>query len=738
MGRLIGHLKPYKWYVLLIFILLAGQAVAELALPDYMADIINVGIQQRGIDSPVPDVIRNGEMEKLSIFMTGDEFGEVKSHYRWLDRGSLSSDEYQSLVEEYPALADTPLYVLDTEDEAIIERLEIPFNRAVAAVAGITSGAFESVGGPSLPEGVNPFEYLASLPESDLEAMREMVDSILSTITRDMAMRSNVAYLSNEYEEIGIDVNRLQFDYMLPIGGLMLGITLLGSIAAIAVGFYSSRVAGGLGRDLRFKIFSKVESFSSEEYDRFSTASLITRSTNDIQQIQMLSVMLLRIAFFAPIMAIGGIIRVMSTDFSMWWVIAAALGAMLVLIGIQFSIAVPKFRIIQKLVDKVNLVTREMLSGLMVIRAFNTERYEENKFDKANIDLTKVHLFIQRIMVLMQPVMLLIMNGAMILIIWVGGKHIQAGTLQVGDMMAFMQYAQMIIFSFLMISIVFVMMPRAIVSVHRVNEVLDTDLVIRDPAAPVDFPEDVRGLVEFRDVTFSYPNAEEPVLKNISFFAQPGETTAIIGSTGCGKSTLINLIPRFYDVTSGQVLVDGVDVRHVTQRALREKVGYVPQKSVLFSGTVESNLRYANESADEELLLKAIASSQSRDFVKKAEGLKMPVAQFGANFSGGQKQRLSIARALVKQPEIFIFDDSFSALDFKTDSAVRRAVKRNTKNSTVFIVTQRVSTVMRAEQIIVLERGSIVGIGKHRELMKTCEVYREIAESQLSREELGS
>ena len=746
MSKLIKYLKPFSWAIIAMFALLFGQAMAELALPNYMADIVDIGIQQNGIENAVPIAIRAADYEKLAYFMTEDQQSLVMANYRYLSQDDLSESEYTEYLKDYPILAEEPVYELATENDETIQELNGIFGPAITIVSAITSGTTSGEGGtstlpglPALPEGEDPFLYLATLSPSQLDMLRQQMGSQLGQLPDTLIMQSAIPYLTAEYEAIGIDIAGIQLGYMLPIGGLMLVITLGGASAAIVVGFLASRVSSALGRNLRLRIFRRVESFSNAEFDKFSTASLITRTTNDIQQIQNLLVMLFRIVFFAPIMGIGGFIYVLTSEASMWWVIAVAVGAMLIMIATLMSVAVPRFRVIQKLVDRLNLVTREILSGLLVIRAFNTQRHEEQKFDKANVDLTKINLFITRMMIIMQPTMMLIMNGAMILTIWVGAIKIDAGGMQVGDMMAFMQYAMLIIQSFLMISIIFIMLPRAIVSINRINEVLVTEPEIVDPVTPAEFPENIRGLIEFKDVYFRYPAAEEDMLKDISFTARPGETTAIIGSTGSGKSTLINLIPRFYDVTAGQILIDGVDVREVYQHDLREKIGYVPQKSALFSGTIGSNLRYADETATEALLEQSIVSAQAQDFIKSAEGgLDAPVSQGAANLSGGQKQRLSIARALVKQPEVYIFDDSFSALDFKTDAAVRRALKQDTKQATVIIVTQRLSTIMGSEQIIVLDRGEIVGTGKHDELMKTCEVYREIAQSQLSEEELGS
>lgn len=581
------------------------------------------------------------------------------------------------------------------------------------------------------------FQVFSLMPEEELSEMRKTIDEKFSDMPDSIITQSAISYVKGEYKNLGIDTDKLQTNYMFLAGAKMLGIALLSALATIVVGFLGARVAATLGKNLRSKVFNKVMSFSNTEMDKFSTASLITRSTNDIQQVQMLMVMMLRVVIYSPIIAIGGIIKVTKTNTSMTWIIAVAVIAILSLVMILFIVVMPKFKVVQKLVDRVNLVTREILTGIPVIRAFSTQKYEEKRFDKANLDLTKTNIFVNRVMACMMPAMMLVMNGISVLIMWNGAHGVDSGAMQVGDMMAFIQYTMQIIMSFLMISAISIMLPRAAVCVQRVDEVISTDLIIEDKEQTENFKEDKKGYIEFNNVSFKYPNAEEDVLSDISFVAKPGETTAFIGSTGSGKSTLINLIPRFYDVTEGSIKVDGVDVRNVSQHDLREKIGYVPQKGILFSGTIDSNLRYGREEATDVEIVRAAEIAQAMEFISsKPERFETEISQGGTNVSGGQKQRLSIARAIAKNPEIYIFDDSFSALDFKTDSALRKALKQETSDSTVLIVAQRISTILHADQIIVLDEGKVVGKGTHNELLKNCEVYKQIALSQLSKEEL--
>ena len=741
MQKLIKFLKPYSWFILIIFVLLFGQAMSDLSLPGLMSNIVNLGVQQGGIENAVPKAISQSEFNKVTLFMTDDQKAEVTGDYFLLDRQSLSQADYQKYLKAYPDLANQPIYKLVASNKTEIASLNKVFGQYIPAVAAIEQNGLSSFGGdlPPIPAGTDPFTVLEQLPPSQIGAIRNIIVTNTSALPENMLKQYSTAYISAEYETMGINVSSIQIQYMIRIGLLMLLLTLASVAASISVGFLSARIAAGLGRDLRRQLFVRVEGFSNTEFDKFSTASLITRSTNDITQIQMLMVMLFRFVFYAPILATGGVLKVLSADRSMLMIIAAAVGVLFTMMVIVFAIAIPRFQAVQRLVDRLNLATREMLNGLMVIRAFNTQKHEEQKFDVANTDLTKTNLFINRVLVFMMPAMMLIMNGVMLLIIWVGAHQVDAGTTQVGDLMAFMQYAMQIIFSFLMISIVFVMVPRATVSAARVAEVIETEPVIKDPPKPLPFNGGLHGVVQFNNVSFRYPGAEDDVLKQITFTAKPGETTAFIGSTGSGKSTLVNLIPRFYDATQGQVSVDGIDVRDVAQHDLREKIGYVSQKAILFSGTVESNIRYGNQNASEEEVAKFGQIAQADDFILNSQdGYGTMVSQGGTNLSGGQKQRLAIARALAKRPEIYIFDDSLSALDFKTDRALRRALKKETSNSTVLIVTQRVSTIMGAEQIVVLDNGSVAGVGTHKELMDNCSVYREIALSQLSMEELAS
>jgi ATP-binding cassette subfamily B multidrug efflux pump len=746
MTRLLNYLKPYRTLVLLCIVLLFAQANFDLALPDYLSRIVDVGIQQGGVENAVPVAIRQSEMDKLLLFMGAEDQQAVLGAYTLVNQ---DSPQYGEAVLKYPVLKQEPIYVRNDVDRATIDRLNPVMAKAFLVVSGIeqvmadpSSAANLGVDLPfdpsMLPQGVDIFQVLGQLPAAQREQLTALVSERFGVLGDSMVIQAAIAPVQAEYQALGMDTAALQNAYILRIGGIMLLLTLLSGACTIAVGYLAALTAAGVARDLRGALFRRVESFSSAEFSRFSTASLITRSTNDITQIQMAVVMMVRMVFYAPLMGIGGTIRAIGKGGSMWWIIAVAVIVLVGLVLIVMSIALPRFRRIQSLIDRLNLVARENLSGIMVIRAFNRQAFEEDRFDRANLDLTAVSLFINRLMVIMMPFMMLIMNGLFIAIIWVGAHQVAQANMQVGDMMAFVQYAMQIVMSFLMLSMLFIFLPRASVSAGRIADVLETEPVIRDPEQPRRFSGAFPGRVEFQDVSFRYPGATSDVLHGITFTAEPGQTTAFIGSTGCGKSTLVNLIPRFYDVTEGVIRVDGTDIRQVSQRDLRDRIGYIPQTGILFSGTVESNLRYADENASPDTLAAAIDIAQAGEFIwTRPEGLNAEISQMGTNVSGGQKQRLSIARALVKKPPIYIFDDSFSALDFKTDQALRAALKKKTGHSTVLIVTQRVSTVKNADQIIVLEEGRIVGKGAHQELMDRCETYREIALSQLSMEELA-
>lgn len=720
------------WKTLIaIIIVLFIQAYCDLSLPAYTSDIVNVGIQQGGVEDQVPEAISVDEMNRLLLFVPSEDQDTVLDAY-----------------EEDDSTYDVEAYVMKKDiSEEDISSLEEILAYPMMMTAGFESGSdmtaqIEEQMKASLPEGtaqeeMTVFDIMQMMPEEQREAMVDTMEEQMTDMPDTILDQAAVSYVGTVYENLGINMDDLQIHYLLTTGGKMAGLAFLGMAASVLVGFMASRVGAATGRDLRGRVFHKVVGFSNNEFDHFSTASLITRSTNDIQQIQLIIVMLLRIVLYAPILAIGGIIQVFQTNVSMSWIIGLAVVLIGLVILVLFLVAMPKFRIMQSLVDKVNLVMREILTGLSVIRAFSTQKYEEERFDKANRDLTRTNLFVNRAMTFMMPVMMLVMNGISVLIMWNGAHGIDNGEMQVGDMMAFIQYTMQIIMGFLMLCMLSIMLPRAAVAADRVQEVLDSQTVILDPDQPEKFSGNEKGLLTFDHVSFRYPGADENVIHDISFTARPGETTAIIGSTGSGKSTLVNLIPRFYDVTEGSITLDGVDIRNVSQHELRERLGYVPQKGVLFSGDIASNIMFGNPEGGEEEMVEAAEIAQATEFIdQKPDGYKSPIAQGGSNVSGGQKQRLSIARAIAKHPEVFIFDDSFSALDFKTDVTLRKALKKRTKNSTVLIVAQRISTILNAEQIIVLDDGKIAGMGTHQELLKTCEVYQQIAASQLSESEL--
>ena len=741
MFKLAKYLKPFVGMIIAAIILLYVQAMSDLALPDYMSNIVNKGIQQGGIETSVPEALRKSKMDKLLLFIDDTDKTKVTNNYTLVDK---SNSDYNNYVKDYPQLEKEPIYVLKDIDETETLKLNPIMGKAFLAVSGVekmkadAKGGEISLNGTKLPANTDLFALLGQLPAEQRAKLSEETDKKITALGDNMIVQAAASGIKAEYDALGMDTGKIQSSYILRAGIFMLLLSLLGAVCTVFVGLLASRTAAGVSRNLRKSIFTKVESFSSTEFDKFSTASLITRTTNDITQIQMVVVLAIRMVIYAPILGIGGVMKALNKSASMSWIIALAVIVLLGLIGSIFAIALPKFKLIQKLIDRLNLVTRENLSGMMVIRAFNTQKFEEGRFDKANSDLTSTNLFVNRVMVALFPAMMIVMNGVTLLIVWIGAHQIADSSMQVGDMMAFMQYAMQIIFAFLMMSFMFIMIPRASVSAQRISEVLEIEPTILDPKEPRHFDSEVRGLVEFKNVSFRYPGAEEDVLKNISFTALPGKTTAFIGSTGAGKTTLINLLPRFYDITSGEILIDGIDIRKVTQHELRDQIGYVPQKGSLFQGTIESNLRYADENASDEEIKKSAEIAQAMEFINQnSDGFKSEISQGGTNVSGGQKQRLSIARALVKKAKIYIFDDSFSALDFKTDSLLRKALKDGTASSTLLIVGQRISTIKNAEQIIVLDEGRIVGIGTHNELMEHCTTYQEIAFSQLSKEELA-
>lgn len=726
MKHILKILKKYSFYIILIFILLFMQANCDLTLPEYTSDIVNIGIQQSGIESPVPEVIREEEYNKLLLFMNSENKEKVNDSY------VLITKDNREYLDEYPLLNEENLYILKDDASDLRSIITLP----MIMVYNISQENFDfSSLDFQIPEGISIYDALKMMDEQQHDEFINKMSEKYSSDTVSLLEQTAIVYLKDEYTKIGLDVEGMQIGYIAITGLKMLGLALLSMALTIASVFLSSRVAAFFSRDLRSKVVNKVMTYSNTEFESFSTASLITRSTNDIQQIQMLIVMLLRIVFFAPIMGIGALAKVSGNDMS--WIIALAVVTIIGFVIVLFGLAMPKFNKVQKLIDKVNLVSREILSGIPVIRAFGTEKHEEKRFDNANKDLTKVNLFVNRVMTIMMPSMMFIMNGVSVLIVWIGASKIDAGTIQVGTLIAFITYTMQIIMSFLMISMVSIMVPRAFVSLKRIGEVLDKDTSIKQIDKPQKFNDELKGVVEFKDVYFRYPDAEEDVLQNISFKANPGTTTAFIGSTGSGKSTLINLIPRFFDVTGGKILIDGVDIRNANIEKLRSKIGYVPQKGTLFSGTIESNIAFGLDKIDKEKITKAAKISQSLEFIEnKKDEFKSEISQGGTNVSGGQRQRLAIARAIAIDPEIYIFDDSFSALDYKTDAKLRKELSKTTKNSTIFIVAQRISTVMQADQIIVLDKGHVVGIGTHKELLKSCDIYQEIAYSQLSKEEL--
>lgn len=712
MRSIFGNLKGAWKTVCIIFLLLIVQAYCDLSLPTYMSNIVDVGIQQNGIERAVPEQIRTQSLEALELFMTDSEIKQVKLGYMEQEDGTWNIKSY-----------------LEQED---IEKLEEIFRIPMVIVSQLgQEGVAYSLDDihMALDAGMMTKDQLLSMKEQAVDQMGDVTDSMLDQMA--------VMYVQNEYEEMGLDIGDVRNHYLWTTGGKMLGLSALGVVVAVIVGLLASRVGAGVGRDLRGKVFGRVLTFSSAEMNQFSTASLITRCTNDIQQVQMVTVMLLRMVLFSPIMAIGGILKVVHTQTGMGWIIVVAVAVIMAVIGTLMWLTMPKFKMMQKLVDRLNLISREILTGIMPIRAFSREKHEEQRFAGANTDLMRTQLFTNRVMTFMMPAMMVIMNGVTVMIVWFGSKGVELGNLQVGDMMAFITYTMLIVMSFMMLTMISIMLPRAGVAADRINEVVNTEPTIVDKPDVTEEKKDWRGVVRFEDVTFCYPGADHPALEHISFTAEPGKTTAIIGSTGCGKSTLLNLIPRFFDVTEGCVTLDGVDVRDMKQHTLRDQLGYVPQKGVLFSGDIASNLKFAGGQVTDEKMKQAAEIAQATEFIDgKVDGYHSHIAQGGSNVSGGQKQRLSIARAVAKQPKVFLFDDSFSALDYKTDAALRRALNQQVGDATVIIVAQRISTILHADQIIVLNEGKIDGIGTHEQLLQSCDTYREIAESQLSAAEL--
>ncbi len=768
MKNLFKYLKPYAAAIVAILAVLVLQAYCDLSLPGYTSDVVNVGIQQGGIDTSIPEQISVEDMDKLLLFVSEKNQDTVKDAYK-KDTKTYDKEAYvlkdgilkdEKKADKLTEVLGKPMMIVsamssDDEDtkkmmDSMMSGMQSPDAAAMQGQAAMPGqaendpqsqeqmqAAQASQAQAMAGKDMDIFDMFSMMPQEQREETIKSIEDKISDMPDTMIEQAATLYIKTAYQNLGIDMDHIQIQYILITGAKMLGLAFLGMAASVIVGLLASRVAAANGRNLRSNVFKKVVGFSNSEFDKFSTASLITRSTNDIQQIQMLTVMLLRMVLYAPIIGVGAVFKVFHTNADMSWILALAVIMIVLVVVVLFTMVMPKFKIVQKLVDKLNLVTREILTGLPVIRAFSNEKHEEKRFDIANKDLTKTNLFVNRAMTFMMPMMMFIMNGITVLIVWTGAHGIDSGQMQVGDMMAFIQYTMQIIMAFLMICMISVMLPRAAVSADRVNEVLISETIIDDPQKPAEFPKEGKGLLTFEHVSFRYPGAEEDVLHDITFTAEPGKTTAIIGSTGSGKSTLVNLIPRFYDATEGKITVDGVNIKDVTQHQLRERLGFVPQKGILFSGTIASNITYGKPDATEAEMIEAAQIAQARDFIEeKNEQYESHIAQGGSNVSGGQKQRLSIARAIAKNPDIFIFDDSFSALDYKTDTVLRHALKEHTSDSTVLIVAQRISTILHAEQIIVLDDGKIAGKGTHRELLKNCDVYYQIASSQLSEKEL--
>jgi ATP-binding cassette subfamily B protein len=733
--------------------------MADLNLPDFTSKIVNVGIQQKGIEHSSPDVITKATLDKALLLTREDAF--ILDNYQVLSKDNLSEKEYNKYLKQYPNIEKHDVYVIKSIDETTREKLDLEIGKSLMLVSMLENPETlaqlkeqvisymnmmpEKNGVVNKPNinidmlmNQDVFEIIRTMPEEQLNQVLDVVDKKYAEMPDSIIEQTAILSVQNEYKQLGVNLDTKQNTYILLSGLRMLGVAFISMFAAILITFFSARIAATLGRNVREKVYKKVLSFSSNEYRKFGSSSLITRNTNDVQQIQNLVPMLFRVVIYAPIVGIGAFLKVLrQSDNSMSWIIGVAILAIVFIIGSLFILAMPKFKKLQDLIDKLNMVSREILTGIPVIRAFNKEKYEENKFNEANTELTKTNIFVNRTMSFMMPMLMFIMNSISLLIIWAGAQNVDKGIMQVGTVMTFMQYAMQIVISFLFISLLSILLPRASVSAKRINEVLETETLVKDANRLKKFDPNKKGIVEFKEVSFKYPDAESEVLTDINFVAKPGEVTAIIGSTGSGKSTVVNLLPRFYDVTGGEIIVDGVNIKDVAQKDLRDIIGFVPQKGVLFSGTIESNIKYSNEKMSDEKMLKAARIAQAEEFIEaKPERYNSEISQGGNNVSGGQKQRLSIARAIAKDPEIFVFDDSFSALDFKTDLKLREALEEVTQDKTVIIVAQRISTIMNANQIIVLDEGTIVGKGTHKELMDNCEVYKQIALSQLSKEEL--
>ncbi len=742
MIHILKSLKKHMGAVFIIILLLIGQAICDLSLPDYTSKIINVGVQQGGIEEVVPKVITQQQMKEVLLFTDSKTEQEILDHYLLIKHNDKNNSSYKENIKKYAALEQENIYVLEGEETRKIEK---SFDQALLIHSVMTSSAKEYKNiqkeiKAKLPQQMRDYDLITvfqMMPEEQKKKMLEEMSEKLADMPEAIVEQSATSSIKALYQEAGVNTDKLQTNYIIVSGAKMLGIALFSMALTIIVGFLSSKIAASTSRNLRKQMFEKVLNFSKAEYKEYGVSSLITRSTNDIQQVQMLLVMFLKIAIYAPIIGVGGVMKALRTNVSMTWIIALGVIVVLGIVVTLFTLVMPRFKRVQKLIDRMNQVTREIITGIPVIRAFSNQKHEMARFAKANQDLKKNTVFVDRVMSMMMPTMMFVMNGICILIVWQASHSIDEGLMQVGDMLAFIQYTMQIVMAFLMISMFSIMLPRANVSANRIYEVLNTKGSVTNPTSPRNFGKRVRGLVEFKNVSFRYPDSDEDVLMDINFVAQPGTTTAFIGSTGSGKSTLINLIPRFYDVSDGEILIDGINIKDVKIEELNKKIGYVPQKGVLFSGTIATNIKYGNEKMSDDQMRRAARIAQATEFIEgKPKKYEEEIAQGGTNVSGGQKQRLSIARAVAIDPEIYIFDDSFSALDFKTDSELRRALHKETKDATIFIVAQRVNTIMNADQIVVLDEGRVVGMGTHKKLLKTCEVYREIASSQLTKEEL--